>query len=160
MVQKLSGGRAKVGSAQLGNGLALCSKKIPIANRGDSEVDTGFDLPAKAVVLDCWVDVKTLEATGTTKTIDVGLLSSETGGDADGLLDGVSTASAFIVQGTLTNGTLTLGALLRDASGVSVAYSRKNHLTDSVAAKSVSYTLGSAHTEVVGEIHLLYAILR
>lgn len=160
MVQKLSGGRAKVGQAQLGNGVALASKKIPISDRGASEVDTGFDLPAKAVVLDVWVDIRTLEATASTKTIDVGLLSSETGGDADGFLDGVSTASALAAQGTLTNGTLTLGALLRDASGVSVAYSRKNHLTDSVAAKSVTYTLGGAHTEVAGDIHILYAILR
>jgi hypothetical protein len=160
VVQKLSGGRAKVGQAQLGNGVALCSKKIPISNRGASEVDTGFDLPAKAVVLDVWVDVRTLEATGTTKTIDVGLLSSETGGDADGFLDGVSTASALSAAGTLAGGTLTRGALLRDASGVSVAYCRKNHLSDSVDAKSVSYTLGSEHTEVVGEIHLLFAVLR
>jgi hypothetical protein len=160
MVQKLSGGRTKIGAAQLGNGLSLQAKKLPISNRGASEVDTGFDLPAHAIVLDCWVDIRTLEATGTTKTIDVGLLASETGGDADGLLDGVSTSSALSVQGTLTNGTLTLGALLRDASGVSVAYSRKNHLADSVAAKSISYTLGSEHTEVVGEIHLLFAVLR
>jgi hypothetical protein len=160
MVQKLSGGRAKVGQAQLGNGVALASKKIPITTKTGSEVDTGFDLPAKAVVLDVWVDIRTLEATGSTKTIDVGLLSSETGGDADGFLDGVSTASALAAQGTTTQGTLTLGALLRDASGVSVAYSRKNHLSDSVDAKSVSYTLGSSHTELVGDIHIWYAVLR
>lgn len=160
MVQKLSGGRAKLGAAQLGNGVALMSKKLPINNRGDSEVDTGFDLPAKAVVLDVWVDIRTLEATGTTKTIDVGLLSSETGGDADGFLDGVSTASANIVAGTLAGGVITRGALLRDASGVSVAYSRANYLTDAKAAKSVSYTLGSAHTEVVGDIHIWYALIR
>jgi hypothetical protein len=160
VVQKISGGRTKIGAAQLGNGLSLQAKKLPISDRGASEVDTGFDLPAKAIVLDCWVDIRTLEGTASTKTIDVGLLSSESGGDADGFLDGVSTAAAVSVQGTLTNGTLTLGALLRDASGVSVAYSRKNHLADSVAAKSVSYTLGEAHTEVVGDIHILYAVLR
>jgi len=159
-MQKLSGAKAKVGKIQLGNGLALSAVKLPISNRGASEVDTGWDLPAKAVVVDCYVDIRTLEATGSTKTIDVGLLSSETGGDADGFLDGVSTASARIVQGTLAAGTITRGALLRQASGVSVAYSEGKHLADSVAAKSVSYTLGSAHTEIEGDIHIIYSQLR
>src|SRR3990167_1491907 len=63
--------------------------KVPIAaGLTTGAKDTTVDLPTKGIVLDVFVDVTTAESTGSTKTIDVGLLASESGGDADGFLDG------------------------------------------------------------------------
>lgn len=148
--------------------------ELSIFDRGTGEKDTGFDLPTKGVVFDVFVDITTLEATATTKTIDVGLLASESGGDADGFLDGASTAAAATVRGsaTATDGTNqnyfaaapTLGVLLRtgslgtDAAGEAAALLKTPHVLNGTA-KSVSYTLGSAHTEVVGNIYVVYADL-
>jgi hypothetical protein len=145
--------------------------KVAIGAVSTGEKDTGFDLPTKGIVLDVFVDVTTLEATATTKTIDVGLLSSESGGDADGFLDGASTAAAAVVRGsiTVTDGSNqnfiaaapTLGALLRsgvlgtDAAGESAALIKTPHVLNGTA-KSLTYTLGSTHTELVGAIYVVY----
>jgi len=137
-----------------------------------SEQDAGIDLPAKAVVLDVLVDVTAAEVTGGTKTMNVGLLSSESGGDADGFLVGVSCASTGLKRGvaTVTAGgsetylsATTRGALLgsfvagSDSAGdVGTVYERP-HLSDSVTAKSVSYTAGDSDwVEFRGTIVVLY----
>jgi hypothetical protein len=155
------------------NGAIVKVKKIALtaATHGTgSEVDTAFDLPAKSILLDAYVDVTTAEATGTTKTLDVGLLSSESGGDADGFLDGVSVAATGLVQagGTFSTdhwASTTRGALLLEKflagtnstnEGVNV---RKSHLSTSVTAKSVSVTSGSAFTEFAGALYLVYVEL-
>ena len=154
-------------------------KKIHVTASDGTEQDSTFDLPAHAIVLDAFVNVTTAESTGTTKTLDVGLLSSESGGDADGFLDGVSTAATGLVRGALsitktvgTNETYisavanTFGALLQEVVyelGTDTAgdtgfctVTGKKHLSDSVTAKSVSYTAGSAQTEFVGDIFIVY----
>lgn len=145
-------------------------KKIAIgATPTGSEQDSTFDLPAKSVVLDVFVDVTTAEATGATKTLDVGLLSSESGGDADGFLDGVSVAATGLVRGAvaLDGGsaywnTNTRGVLLSnfvqgtdgDDRGL---YNEKPHLSTAVTAKSVTFTAGSADfAEFRGAIYILY----
>jgi hypothetical protein len=129
--------------------------RIPITALSTGEKDTGFNLPSNGVVLGCFVDVDTAEATATTKTIDVGMLSSESGGDADGFLDGVSTATAGAVKGTLASAGQTLGVLLSaDESGAGVLVPEP-YLLDGVP-NSVTYTLGSAHTELVGSIIIVY----
>jgi hypothetical protein len=137
-----------------------------------SEQDAGIDLPAKAVVLDVFLDVTAAEVTGGTKTMSVGLLSSESGGDADGFLVGVSCASVGLKRGvaTITAGgsetyfsSTTRGALLgsfvagADSAGdVGTVYERP-HLSDSVTAKSVSYTAGDSDwVEFRGTIVVLY----
>jgi len=137
-----------------------------------SEQDAGIDLPAKAVVLDVLVDVTAAEVTGGTKTMNVGLLSSESGGDADGFLVGVSCASTGLKRGvaTVTAGgsetyfsATTRGALLgsfvagSDSAGdVGTVYERP-HLSDSVTAKSISYTAGDSDwVEFRGTIVVLY----
>jgi len=147
------------------------------ANAGEN--DTGWDLPAKAIVLDVIVVVETADAG---ETLDVGLLSTETGGDADGFLDGISLGSVGIVQGVLsitkTAGvnenyisavSCTRGVLLRmlefelgsDVAGDHgfVAYERVPHYAGAVTAKSVSYT-GSATIDTgAGKIYIIYADL-
>ena len=88
---------------------------------GTGEIDTGWDLPSTAVVEDVFVNVITAEATGSTKTIDVGLLSTESGGDADGLLDGISVASTGLKGPSLTI-TETTGTNERYISAVTSTY--------------------------------------
>lgn len=68
-------------------------KKIAIAHSdGTAETDTGWDIPANAAVLDVLVHVTTAEATGATKTIDVGTDGSGSN-DPDGFVDGLSVAA-------------------------------------------------------------------
>lgn len=145
--------------------------KLAITDLTTGENDTGFDLPTAGVVFDVFVQVTTAEATATTKTIDVGLLASETGGDADGFLDGVVTSAAGVVgpEVSATDGTNQnyfaaapkLGALLRqgslgtDAAGEAAALIKKAHILNGTA-KSVTFTLGSAHTELAGNIYIVY----
>jgi hypothetical protein len=144
-------------------------KKIAIsATPTGSEQDTAWDLPAKAVVLDVYVDVTTAEATGGTKTIDVGLLSGESGGDADGFLDGVSVATTGIKKGAPTyhaSGYVTgstLGLLLAQtvvgsSTSAEGRSDRIQHVAGSVTAKSVSFTAGSNDfAEFRGAIYIVY----
>lgn len=135
---------------------------IPIEfGDGTTETDTGFDLPADGMVLKVWLNVKTVEVTGGTPTVDVGLLSSESGGDADGFLDGVSNATAGLIKGTLDSGGQTLGLLLSvDEDGVGTLVPEEHQLT-AVTARSVSWTPGSAdHAEFVGDIVIEYVEYR
>lgn len=155
-------------------------KKIHItAAAGTSENDTAYDLPAGAVLERVLLEVKTAEATGSTKTIDVGLLSSESGGDADGFLDGISTAATGIIQPKWNQtvgsnntylgaaSTHTRGALLTElliagndvTSGGDGFAAAKAHVTSSVTAKSVTWTAGSAQTEFDGYLWLGYTLL-
>ena len=167
MVTRKLRGRTAVQNLDLG-GMQLRVKKIPITSTPTgAEQDTSFDLPSGAVVRDVLVDVTTAEATGATKTLDVGLLSSESGGDADGLLDGVSVAATGLVRGvaTLTVGSnetyfasSTRGALLATlVAGTDVATDvgtnyEVPHLGDSVTAKSV--TVEPDFTTVIHTVEL------
>lgn len=156
------------------DGASLKIKRLSITSTPTgSEQDTGWDLPANSIVLDVFVNVTTAEATGTTKTLDVGLLSSESGGDADGFLDGVSVASTGIVRGaaTYTNGVnqnyisaRTLGVLLwdgldgTDEAGDAGTGNPTYHVVGT--AKSVSYTAGSNDfAEFRGDIYIVYVVL-
>jgi opacity protein-like surface antigen len=118
-----------------------------------AEVDTGWDLPAKVIVHDVYVDVTTAEATGGTKTIDVGTLSTDSG-DANGFLDGVSVAAIAVVKGTLLNTGQTLGALLsvdEDGAGALVP---EGCVTP--GSQSISWTPGSNdHAEMVANLVLI-----
>jgi hypothetical protein len=131
------------------------------------EVDTGWNLPAGSFIVDAWVKVIAAEATGTTKTIDVGLLSSESGGDADGFIDGVSVAATGLVKAefvatvgsneTFYAATPTVGALFRagyiagtDVDGNFGLGAKKWHDTDSTTARSLTWSAGSAQTEFKG----------
>lgn len=122
-----------------------------------AEQDTGFDLPDDGIVLDVFLNVKTPEATGATKTVDVGLKSGEAGGDTDGFLDGVSVAAGGIKKGTLASGGQTKGALLRADESGSGGLVPEPHVLNGTA-KSVVYALGSNDfAELDAEIIVLVA---
>lgn len=120
--------------------LQVVKVPLPIVASTD-EQDTGENLQTGDVILDAFVRVETAESTGGAPTMDVGLLSSESGGDADGLLDGVSVGTAGTVRGSLASGGQTLGALLReDEDGAGALVPAKHVVGDAV---SISYSLGS-----------------
>ena len=132
-----------------------------------SETDTSIDLPEGSVILDVFLDVETADA-GITR--DVGLLSTESGGDADGFLDGISVAATGLVHPTLTvtSGSnedyfsaATFGAFLASfTAGSDVAndvgtFAPITHLTDSVVAKSISYTASAGADTAAGKIYFV-----
>lgn len=86
------------------------------AGDGTSENQTSFTLPGTAIVKAVYLRVKTAEATGTTKTINVGTLSTDSG-DADGFIAGADVSATGLVKGTLANAGQTLGALLYTDEG-------------------------------------------
>ena len=135
-----------------------------------TEQDTGWDLPAKSLILDVWLDVTTLEATGGTKTIDVGTLTGDSG-DPDGFCDAISVAATGRInaEGVISGSgadafwnTNTRGVLLSifqqggdgnlDNAGV---YARIPCVDP--GSVSMTYTLGSDDfAELVANICILY----
>lgn len=145
-------------------------KKISITTPADaSEHSSGFTLPAKAIVLDVFVDVTTAEATGGTKTLDVGTDSTDSG-DADGFLDGISVAATGLVRGkaTITAGSTetyfastTKGALLASlTAGSDVAQDTGTYYEfpdTTMGGKEITYTAGSADfAELTADIYVVY----
>jgi hypothetical protein len=117
------------------------------------ENSTGWSLPAKAIVHNVYLDVTTAEATATTKTVDIGTDSTDSG-DADGYLDGISTATLGLVKGTLDSGGQTLGTLLHvDESGGGVLVPEADI---SMGGKEITWTAGEAQTEFAGTIVIEY----
>ena len=82
-------------------GMVKVKKHAIVGTPDGTEEDSGWNLPVKSIVLGVWVDVTTLEATGTTKTMDVGLLTGESGGDPNGFLAAISCAAAGVIRGVL-----------------------------------------------------------
>lgn len=117
-----------------------------------TEKDTGFDLPLHAVVESAGVHVTAADAT---ETIDVGVLSSETAGDADGFLVAASVAATGRVLGLLI-GTDTRGALLREDTNAASVFVPKGHPFTGSDGRSISYTLSAGSDTAKGFIHLPY----
>lgn len=168
VISDLANGRPKAGDGSA----KMYWKSIDVGAGTSAEVDSLFDLPAKALVYDVLVEVTTAEATGSTKTLDVGLLSGESGGDADGFLDGIDVSATGMKQGgfTVTDGSnqnyvsaRTMGAFMfqglvgANAAGESGVVIPRKHLAAGVTAKSVSYSRGDTFVEFVGKIWLLIA---
>lgn len=133
------------------NGAIKKYAKAPLTIVADTNShDTAIVLPAKAIITNVFVDVTTQEATGATKTVDIGI----SGGDEDGLLDGVSVAATGVIIGTLASGAQTLGALLsvdEDGAGALVPQQYV------ASGATVAYTLGSADfAELVANVVVEY----
>ena len=122
-----------------------------------SEESTGWSLPAKAIVKKVWVDVTTAEATGGTKTLDVGTDGSGSN-DADGFIDGVSVATTGVKKGTLDSAGQTLGVLLSVDEGGAGELVPEEDITS--GGETVTYTAGSADwAEFTGKIYIQYVEL-
>lgn len=139
--------------------------KIHVA-AGDhtAETDTGWNLPAKSIVRDVFIDVTTGDGG---KTVDVGTLSSEVGGDANGFVAAASLATPGLVRaGATLDGTgnwfvaTTRGALLcKCVAGANAddrgLYAETPYLSTAATAKSISYTASAASTAVY-DIYVVY----
>jgi hypothetical protein len=117
--------------------------KIPF-EKSTTEVDTGIELPANAIVTYAMLEVTTNVASG---TVDAGILSTEANGDADGFLDGASAATAGLVipvTHAASAASLTAGALLatdiKSADGTAIFFSHFDPYVCDGTAKTVSYT--------------------
>jgi hypothetical protein len=108
-------------ASMLGYGFKVYKATVSAVSSGFLAETTLFTLPAKFMVQDVFVDVITAEATGGTKTIDVG--TAGTSNDPDGFIDGASVAGIAKVRGqaTVTTGSAetyysanTRGVLLSD----------------------------------------------
>ena len=139
------------------DGVDKCLIFPMVFNAGGTETDTGIDLPLNVIVRDCRVEVVTTDAT---ETVDVGLLSTETAGDANGFIAAMSVAnSGFPAPLTFTAGSNEtylsavkygelLGAFLvgTDANGDAGNAVRSGHIVTGSNARSVSYTPSSSDT--------------
>lgn len=152
-----------------GNGMTS-TMVIPFAigdTAAATETDTGFDMPTDSALLPSGVGVY-VSALHASKTIDVGILSSESGGDADGFIKAASlTLTGFVpAVPVATAGTsetyfssTTLGALLCDfLAGTDLdkdtGLANPKPYRSNGTAKSISYTLSSATTTAKGFIVL------
>lgn len=142
---------------------------VPFGASNAVETDTGLDLPAGCVLHPSSVFLRVTSADAT-ETIDIGLLSSESGGDADGLvaLATVATAGWVNLWPTINNGATidftngnTFGALLgnsitgSDAVATCGGFYPRSHRTDGVA-KSISWTGSAGSDTAAGYAYLGY----
>jgi hypothetical protein len=139
-----------------------------------AEHSTGYNLPANAILSDVFLNVLTAETVGATKTTEVGILSSETGGNAAGFLNGISVAATGLVRGvaTVTTGVNTHFYASTDrgvfftnffAGSDVVGHEGLNYetpfLTSSVVGKTISYTPASVFSTCVADIYVTYIAL-
>jgi hypothetical protein len=118
-----------------------------------TETDTGMDLPLYAAVLPTpLVRVLTADAT---ETIEVGLLSTETAGDADGFIDAVSVDTVGLFKATGANAGNTMGALFEVQDSANAGdIVEEPHAITGANARSVSYTLTAGSDTAEGIILL------
>jgi hypothetical protein len=141
---------------------------MPFGASDNTETDTGFDLSAGLLVTDAHMKVTTVDSG---ETLDWGILSSESNGDADGFMLVQSVATAGFVTGypVITGGanidyavhTSGYGAFLKqgiagaDAVATVGGVTRRYYLTDGVA-KSVTYTGTAGSDTAAGYLILEY----
>lgn len=138
--------------ARIGSSFLLPKvKKLEIsADFDNTEQDTGWELPAKAVVLDVVLDVTTADAS---QTLDVGTDGSGSN-DPNGFLDGVSVNAQGVFSGSLANGAQTRGALLSvDESGAGVLVPRFDTTS---GGESITYTGSDTTNTMRGAIYVIY----
>lgn len=157
-----------------GNGAIYKAKVVSIVHAAaTTEVDTTYDLPSLAIVSNVLFECTAAASSAT--TLEVGLFSSSSGGDADGFLDAilVDTTGIKLGAGTASSSgspdyfwaTNTLGVFLSTFNAGTTAasdfgvFAPKAFATDSVTAKSLTYTINSTGTAFAGRIVILYTEL-
>ena len=116
-----------------------------------TETQTGFTLPATAIVHDVMLNIITVDAT---ETVDVG--TQGTSNDPNGFLAAASLATAGLVKGSLLDGSVTRGALLQEESGTAadVALTKTDDIT--AGGDPVSYTCSAGSDTAVFDIIIDY----
>lgn len=117
-------------------------------NATATEAVVGLQFTAGSILLPHPIlRVATIDAT---ETINVGLLSTDSGGDADGFMNGVALGTAGSINPSTAAASLTLGALFVEAVATTpVVNGRKSHTIVSTAVSpSVIFSSGSDTAEV------------
>jgi len=114
-----------------------------------TETQTGFTLPATAIVQDVFLNVITVDAT---ETADVG--TQGTSNDPNGYLAAASLATAGLVYGSLADGSVTRGALLFEITEATTAAARMPDIT--AGGDPVSYTCSAGSDTAVFDIVIEY----
>lgn len=104
--------------------------------------DTGIDFPYDAKIKNVGIEIVTA-AVGTS-TIDVGLLSTETSGDADGFIDGVAGSVVGFIGLSIT----TSGTMLDNGTNIYPG----GHVVTGANAKSLTY-LSNTNSTVAGYLY-------
>lgn len=116
-----------------------------------TEVTTGLQFRANSIIQpDCAVRVTTQEAS---RSLELGLLSSESGGDADGFIDAVSLAATGSVV-PLLSGTPTLGALLVQNFATTPAVNVMRCHAITATARTISITTSASTAAAQGYVLL------
>jgi len=120
----------------------------------DSEISSGFTLPDGAVVFDVFLHVLTKEDTGSTKELDIGTDSNDSG-DPNGYADGLSVANTGIVRPSLAHNAVTRGALLYENTADGSAPVPIPDTT--MGGKEITYTAGASDfDELVAKLYIVY----
>ncbi len=106
------------------------------------------------IVLDTFLWIGLEETTAATKEIDLGFDGTGAENDPDGLADALSTAAAGVIRPSLVP-TATLGALLKELSTGGAVHVPKPCIIAGADAV-FTYTLGSAHTELVADAYVRF----
>lgn len=144
---------------------------VPFGASDNAETDTGINLPANLLIRDAFIKVTTIDAT---ETLDVGILSSEANGDADGFVLATSVGTSGYVNqfGVVTNGTnidyvahtAGKGAFLKqgiagaDAVTTVGGVQPRYYVTDGTAT-SITYTGSAGSDTAAGYVIFLYSRL-
>lgn len=142
---------------------------IPFGASDNTETDTGLDLPA-GCFLDMWSPLLRVTGTDATETIDFGILSTESGGDADGFIAAASVANSGQVNliPQITDGgtidylsTNYVGALLTTSIAganavATVGGTTSKQYRTNGTAKSLSYTGSAGSDTAAGYFYLRY----
>ena len=140
---------------------------LDLIYNSNSETDTGFDIP-KGCCLYPWEMFLIVDTIDATETIEVGILSTEAGGDADGFIDAYSIATGgvycvwnMVTVTDATNATyysvnnigdlFWTGAEGANTSGDTGVLHPKVHRGDGTAT-SISYTCSAGSDTFVGRL--------
>lgn len=131
-------------------------KELAFVNSSTCETDTLFDLPALGIVTHVFVKLTTPSTAG--GVLNVGLLSSESGGNVRGFINGISSSSSGTHDAAAgpfaATSSGTIGPFMSGASTASNLPAE--FVIDSVAARSVSYNTNASATAVAGKIYIGY----
>jgi len=148
--KKYSGSTAAADNSSLNASTKFIRKTAVIrCDAQTAETETGFTLPASAIVHDVFLNVIIVDAT---ETVDVG--TTGTSNDPNGYLDAASLATAGLVFGSLADGAVTRGALLFEITEATTAAARKPDIT--AGGDTVSYTCSAGSDTAVFDIIIDY----
>ncbi len=118
---------------------------IWFAANSDAETDTGIDFRYDTVVLSVTLEIVTVDAG---ETMDVGILSTGTSGDANGFVAAMSVATAGFPDNTIS----TVGDLLDDGTDIDPF----GHTVISANEQSLTYTETTGGDTAAGYIHYMF----